>query len=558
MRIQKLFIKEFKNLKNFEVNFFVGKINNQEINKQVIVGRNGSGKSNLFEAIITIFRDLDLKTQTNFEYKIEYLCNENLIKIENIITAEAKINKNITTKPIYKKTIFIKWQNKKDDGSYAKEYELLKESDFNNLNSKAETRLLPSYVFAYYSGVITRLQEIFKDHERKYYKAQIDGDEFPLRPLFLAKPHHSQFALLAFYAASDNKAREFLKNEFGILGIDSVLFSLREPFWKLKNPSVQKKEKGDPRFWYAAGKVKSFLESLFEHSFAPMAVTDKMEVQLDQFKTKERRFCYIPDEQSLSLLADELTPKEFFARMESMLYTDLINEDGSDIKININIENLDSPISFFDLSEGERQLITVLGLMLFTKESEALFLLDEPDTHQNPAWCLDYLRNLKEYGAEPQNSQMIMTSHNPLTIAGLEKEEVVILEQSEDGNIISYHPDIAPIGMGVNAILTSEFFRMRSALDRKTLAQLDRRRVLAFKENRTSGENEEFNYLITQLGNLDFSNDARDPLYIEYLRAITKAQKENPGIANPFPSVLSWNKRKELAASITKKLLEKS
>jgi len=44
-------------------------------------------------------------------------------------------------------------------------------------------------------------------------------------------------------------------------------------------------------------------------------------------------------------------------------------------------------------SEGEQQLLLVLGLLKFTAEEEALFLLDEPDTHLNP--CLE--RSIPEF-----------------------------------------------------------------------------------------------------------------------------------------------------------------
>lgn len=540
MRIDKLYIEEYKNLKEFTVDFDQTKV------KQVIVGRNGTGKSNLFEAIANIFKDLDLRVPTGFGYTLEYICNGILVKIENVL--ETKDGKNI-----YKRKYAVKLKAKEEKKHLSEKYEIIKENEFYNYNK----RLLPSYVFAYYSGIITRLNDIFKEHEKKYYADQIKGTEQPLRPLFLARPHHSQFALLSFFAAEDPKARKFLENEFGITGIESVLFKLREPFWNQKNPSAQKKINGDPRFWYAAGKVKSFLEKLFEYSYAPIALLEKIEVNIDKYNKKERRFCYIPDERTLKKLADGLSPKEFFTRMESMLYSDIINEDGSDVQINISIKNSKKAITFYDLSEGERQLLTVLGLMRFTKESEALFLLDEPDTHQNPAWCLDYLRNLKEYDAEPENCQIIMTTHSPLTFAGLEKEEVVILEQLENGNVYSYHPSSSPIGMGVNAILTSDFFGMRSALDRKTLFDLDRKRELAFKENRSDKEDEEFNDLINALGKLDFSKDARDPLYLEYLKAIDVAQNENPQLKQPAPDSITWEKRKQISKEISKRLLEK-
>jgi ABC-type cobalamin/Fe3+-siderophores transport system ATPase subunit len=48
-------------------------------------------------------------------------------------------------------------------------------------------------------------------------------------------------------------------------------------------------------------------------------------------------------------------------------------------------------VTYRDLSEGEQQLLLVLGLLKFTARDEALLLLDEPDTHLNPAWSTQYL-----------------------------------------------------------------------------------------------------------------------------------------------------------------------
>jgi hypothetical protein len=110
--------------------------------------------------------------------------------------------------------------------------------------------------------------------------------------LFQAKPHHSQFALLAFYATHDAEAQKFLKHDFRIEGLDSVLFSLRQPYWK---PWKGRSNKGDPRFWFAGGKVAPFLDSLFAHSFAPMSGEERIRISIGQDKTKERRYCFLPD-----------------------------------------------------------------------------------------------------------------------------------------------------------------------------------------------------------------------------------------------------------------------
>lgn len=213
------------------------------------------------------------------------------------------------------------------------------------------------------------------------------------------------------------------------------------------------------------------------------------------------------------------------------------------MRIWIRLKDCKEPATFQDLAEGERQLLTILGLMRFTAEKEALFLLDEPDTHLNPAWCLDYLDNLRVYGAEPPNSQIIMTTHSPLTFAGMDKNEVVVMERGADGRIFAEHPTSAPKGMGFAAILTSDFFGLRSTLDKDTLKKIDDKRELALKPNKTDDDRKELAKLNDELGKLDFSHTVRDPLYEEFIRAITAAQKNDPSLKQPAPPADVWRKR---------------
>jgi ABC-type multidrug transport system ATPase subunit len=214
-----------------------------------------------------------------------------------------------------------------------------------------------------------------------------------------------------------------------------------------------------------------------------------------------------------------------------------------------------NPVTFKELSEGEQQLLTIIGLMRFTAQNESLFLLDEPDTHLNPAWCLDYLSNLRSYGVEPPDSQIIMTTHSPLTFAGLNRNEVVVLLRNAGGIITSQHPISAPRGMGFQAILTSEFFGLRSAIDQETLAKIDKKRNLALKSNKSQEDLAEIAALDEELGRLDFSKAARDPLYLEFIRAMTIAQQENPDLAQAAPDTSAWLLRNEVAKDIATRLL---
>jgi predicted ATPase len=550
MRIDRLKLPSYKNLVDFEVDF------DQGSPRQVIVGRNGVGKSNLLEAIVRIFRDLDLEEASSFEYEIEYFCRGRVVRVSN---STQQASDEAGTKA-FRRTYEVA-DHDLSDLLPEKHYQSISEAEFYRRNRRLgfeanPNRLLPSYVFGYYSGDISRFEGIFARHEEKYYAEQVRGEEVPLRTLFLARPHHSQFAFLSFLAVDDSTAREFLKTELRIEGLDAVLFALREPYWS-KGKKTKADEGGDPRFWGAAGKVAPFLAELFANSFVPMAFSERLRVSVGQTETKERRFCYLPDSESVVRLADGLSNKDFFARLESLVYSNVVSGDGSDVRIWLRLQGVEESATFNDLAEGERQLLTVLGLLRFTADEEALFILDEPDTHLNPAWCLDYLDNLRDYGANLETSQIIMTTHSPLTFAGLEKNEVVVLQRERDGSIRAEHPVSSPRGMGFSAILTSDYFGLRSTLDRPTLEKLDQRRALGLKSEKTDDDRKTLTNLDQELGRLDFSKSVRDPLYQEFVRAITVAQAENPALADAAPKMDEWQVRKDVAADIAKRILKK-
>src|SRR4051794_34378585 len=76
MRLDKLKISRFKNLQNFSIDF------DEESPTTVLVGRNGTGKSNLLEALTIIFADLDLGADPSFDYVLEYMCRRRQVRID--------------------------------------------------------------------------------------------------------------------------------------------------------------------------------------------------------------------------------------------------------------------------------------------------------------------------------------------------------------------------------------------------------------------------------------------------------------------------------------------
>jgi predicted ATPase len=494
MRLDWLRIKDWKNLRGFELDFDETQLTT------VLIGANGTGKSNLMEAIVRIFRNLDLNEPPDFAYSLRYQCRDRKIEID----ANPKLtNEERKTRREVEVTV---------DGTQltAKDFEARKGD------------LLPTNVFAYYSGAKRRLEVLFNKHLQDFYKATLDSNVQPLRRFFYCHLIHGNFALLAFFARQDKESKKFLAEHMGVEGIESVLFVLRNPWWFKGKPNAIMKAEGDPRFWYARGLVKKFVAYLWDHAY-PSIQDDDKEVLDFRGRSEDKEFLYlfVPDEVSLRKLAATYgSPKEFFKELETTWINDLISET----RIKVRRKDVKNHVTFHDLSEGEQQLLTVLGLLKFTQDDESLFLLDEPDTHLNPQWKFDYLDTLERVVGPHSKSQMLIATHDPLVVGGLLRNQVRVF--LKDGSAIkAIEPDEDPQGMGFAGLLKSSLFGLRSTVDRKTLELLDRRADLFAKTNLSPKENNELTELSDHLAELGFTREFRDPYFEAFARAMGRRKE---------------------------------
>jgi recombinational DNA repair ATPase RecF len=70
MRLDRLHIPSYRNLRSFEIDL------DESQPTTVLLGRNGTGKSNLIEAIVEILRELELGGAPAFAYTLDYTCRE--------------------------------------------------------------------------------------------------------------------------------------------------------------------------------------------------------------------------------------------------------------------------------------------------------------------------------------------------------------------------------------------------------------------------------------------------------------------------------------------------
>ena len=222
-----------------------------------------------------------------------------------------------------------------------------------------------------------------------------------------------------------------------------------------------------------------------------------------------------------------------------------------EIRVRVRLKNNSNNVVFQELSEGEQQLLTVLGLLKFTAGEESLFLLDEPDTHLNPKWSVDYIKYLKMFisndqSDEDQTSHIVLTTHNPIAIAELEKQQIQILHRKDDQKIYSDQPDQDPKGMGYAGIITSDMFGLGSSLDEKTNELLIEYQKLVIKPraDKTPEDKQRQKELREYLENLDFNFDFKDRIKQEFMRARFDLMHGNTYVDGPI--VTDENKQKAL------------
>ena len=564
--------QRFKNLKNVTIDF------EEEEWITLVIGWNGTGKSNVLESLALLFRDLIMgkndkneKDQPSFAYTLRYFCHEKEIEIDadpdrskdaykvsykdlgEIITehtAQADLLSVLTGKPELADIKFTDFKKRQDD-------------------------FLPKYVFGYYSGHSDRMQSVFRPYLQQYDKKlrNANSEDPGLRRLFYALPVHSQFVLLAFVLKQDDLVKHFLDTQLGLEtdenaeSIDSVLLELNEPSW---NFNKSKKPKGtygacktDPDiFWGAEGIVREFLDRVHKVSTAPIKIKRTDEATLWNKKDREYLYMFIKDTKKLTELVGEQESREFFRDLESTYVSELISE----VRIRVKLKKNDGTVTFRELSEGEQQLLTVLGLLRFTAEEESLFLLDEPDTHLNPKWSVDYIDYLNKFvtsgSKDENNSHIVLTTHNPIAIAELTRDQVQILSRDDETRTIESHkPHHDPQGMGYAGIITSDMFGLGSSLDKRTQKRLETYRALASIDHKTKFEELRFQVISEWLDNDRFSMSQRDDDYERYIKIrnsllYEKSDAESFQELVDFALNLSQEERDVVAKQAITKLLD--
>lgn len=270
----------------------------------------------------------------------------------------------------------------------------------NKVLSKSDMpKALPELVLLYYSGETQRQKGTAECTYDTLYETRLKRAKTSDLPgLRFIDCYNTNDLTLLLAVASAYRGDYYYKllQLFGCIGIIPK-FSL-----VLRRPSNGKG--AADTYWGATGFVKSFLNDLRKDVFA----TKDLETQY---------FMFFNDSEVLKKVS--VNEFDLFAKLK------VLKQYGYLDHIGIEFEKHDGVhFSSLRLSEGEKQLALLLLLTTFTAKKEALYLFDEFDTYLHLNWQKEFSKMLHATDAE---GQLLITTHSPATIAGMQRKDVFIM-----------------------------------------------------------------------------------------------------------------------------------
>ena len=391
VKLKRLEIKKYKNLIDFSADFESGK------GLSILIGNNGSGKSNVLEAISGIFVNAySAKAIHKFVYSLTYEIKGKEVKLEQTI---------------YRCQYYV-------DGKVIAVKEL------------ALRGLLPTNVIALYSGEDKRWWHNY--YEPFYLKFTRDinaGTSNTLSPkMYYINKYYWDIALLSLVYSTAEDDKQFLKKTIGRDTVDHILLFYTQ--------NVERHCKSEL--------LKSFLQSvnLFsEHSKGPdgepvylyamtkESIFDTYGVRVFEDFAAMKNFYMFADAKFLNNKPEE------FNYYEKQLFDYFVQAYmPKDKKVIKNIELIYNGFSAKDLSEGEKKLILIRSILSFVADENSLILFDEPDANIHEGRKQQLYNLFSEYCK--YDRQMIVATHSPILAQLANEKELLMLELDEGKSTI--------------------------------------------------------------------------------------------------------------------------
>ena len=479
--LKRLKIIGYKNIRACNIEF------EHSLPLSAVIGSNGSGKSNLIEAILQILIGCYFEKPPPFDFRIEF---------------EAQ-----------SRTVTLQREGSRTTAAVNGEHMSL--ANFaERLRDGPAQDLYPELTFVYYSGECRRVQRLVARYQRHFLKLTRSPETDRLRPLFVQSTNEqAQVILLALFA---HRHSDLLKR--------IQLETITDVTIVLRSPDGYDPDQHEPKLWNTVGAIRRIVAAI-DASSATQEGLGILEVPTEFSATDgprrrrlpkpiERRYHFLDAPNSgIHALAKRLETSgdNIYLALESLRARGMLRA----VSFALRGRGAAQGFGFDKLSEGEKQLLAVVGALTLTSQRNSLVLLDEPDTHLNPHWSWDYPSMLAETMPAKSKSTVLIATHDPVMISGMTADQVLLAHTDETGFT---RPRRNPRGQGVaNLLCSPEFFGLPSSLDKETQKLLDERLAISVKPELSGRDKARLKYLNEQIEILPGVSE-RDPDFVAFLR----------------------------------------
>jgi len=500
MKLKKLkLLSKFRGLPSgYKIDFSLKKNTDHSVDPICFIGLNGSGKSNILEVISEIFYYLETfsRTSTNgikqfktpfgfvLEYYIPKLTADNSIFTINELAGYTvnDLDKDILV-AVEKKTNELP-EVKVAFGDYSKKLNKSKQEDL--------FTLLPRYILGYSSGMNELLSNPFIKMDFDYLKevkqktSEAARATLEMNRLFYLDYNSSKLITICNFIFN-NDSLQPIKEALKLIALDSFSIHIKYKKKSIKkdyfpselNQALFSFEKIDPLFEKKT-KSNKYQDSI-EYNFDFKLTEAVIKGFINEFKTAYDLFRVLYNFQILNLdLVSKTTVRKVgdtSAKSRNNL-SDLTPKFEKDKlvftvdSIAFKKERVKDLVYFKQLSDGEHQLLQVLGSIALFDSKSTLFLMDEPTTHFNPEWRSKFIYIINQCVGNTQREQeILLTTHSPFIVSDSKRENVI---RTLNGDKKTYEmPEDETYGASIRFLL-SKLFNQKNSIGAYSYEELQK------------------------------------------------------------------------------------